>query len=689
MTVTVDAPMAPPLRRRVPSSRGAMRIGEIDGLRGIALTLVVVFHLFGHGRVSGGVDVFLTVSGFLLVLSLVRALSGGKPLGIVARWGRTFARLAPPASLVLLTVAVLSYTVYAPWLRSQNLIEVVSTALYVENWQLITSQLAYGAAGPETSPLQHFWSLSVQAQFFLLFPLVVALLALVVRGARARVVAFWILLAIATVCSFVYAAQRNAADPLAAYFDTFARFWELGIGGIVAGLVLSRRTLPPVARPVAGWAGLAMIIVSGLVFDGGAMYPGPAALLPVGGALLVILAGSGGPFSPTPLLTSGPLRWLDSISYGLYLWHWPFLIVHLTLTESDAIGPLGAVVVLAAALLATLLTRYLLRVPTAWAMRPKPGRALALALVAMLVIALPVGGLVVRDAAQSSVVAVDDCAGAASLDPERPECADEQPDGELVPALDDLRSDDANRSGCWSRLGTDVVEICALGEENDYSKRILAVGDSHNNVFLDVYEQIAQARGWRIDAAGRAGCQWVAPDAPVYGQNEADQQACADWRTAIDERAASGDYDAIFTTASSKSKFESVQPGVTDEEFHAQVLTQAWAHRPSDDTPIIVLRDNPIFPAEMLTCLADRQTIDAGECALPRSEALLETGFDEAVEQTANAHLIDLTDLECGPDVCSMVQGGVIVTRDGAHLTRTYASTLAPYLDRELARLVG
>lgn len=133
------------------------RILEIDGLRGIALTLVVVFHLFGHGRVSGGVDVFLTVSGFLLIMSLGRSLARGKSLGIVARWGRTFSRLAPPAMVVLVAVTILSFTVYSPWLRSQNLIEVVSTALYVENWQLINSQLAYGAAGPETSPLQHFW----------------------------------------------------------------------------------------------------------------------------------------------------------------------------------------------------------------------------------------------------------------------------------------------------------------------------------------------------------------------------------------------------------------------------------------------------------------------------------------------------------------------------------------------------
>ncbi|WP_221585418.1 acyltransferase family protein [Microbacterium sp. G2-8] len=674
--------------RATRASQARARIGEIDGLRGIALTLVVVFHLFGHGRVSGGVDVFLTVSGFLLVLSLGRALDAGRPLGIFSRWGRTFARLAPPAALVLVTVTALAFTVYSPWLLEQNLIEVVSAALYVENWQLITSQLAYGAAGPDTSPVQHFWSLSVQAQFFLVFPLLVAMLTLVVRARRARVIAFWSLLAGATVWSFIYAWRANMADPQVAYFDTFARFWELGIGGLLAGVVLTRRSLPAPAKPLTGWAGLAMIIASGFIFDGGAMYPGPAALLPVGGALLVILSTAGGPLSPSRMLTSGPLRWLDRISYGLYLWHWPLLIVVLTVTQRDVIGWGGALVVLGSALVATLLTRWLLRAPMAWATNPRPMRSISLAVVAILVAAVPAGALYTQSTVRSDPVAVDDCAGAATLDPARPDCADQTFDGELQPALEDLRRDDANRAECWAGLEADTVEICALGEEQKYTKRILAVGDSHNNVFIDVYEEIAEARGWRIDAAGRAGCAWVAPETPIYGQTEAAQRACVDWRKEIDERAASGDYDAIFTTASSKSTFKPVEPGQTGEEYHARVLMQAWSNRASEETPILALRDNPIFPKEMLECLADRAAIDGGKCALPRSRALLDTGVDEAVRATQNAHLIDLSDLECALDTCSMVQGGIVVTRDGGHLTRTYAATLAPYLDREMARRI-
>src|SRR5699024_1140597 len=145
---------------------------------------------------------------------------------------------------------------------------------------------------------------------------------------------------------------------------------------------------------------------------------------------------------------------------------------------------------------------------------------------------------------------------------------------------------DANRGACWSRLDTRDVSICPLGDEEDYELRILAVGDSHNNVWIDVYEQIAEARDWRFDAAGRAGCQWGATDAPVYGQNAASQVGCSEWRAASAERAASGDYDAILTTASSKSRFSSEDPNVSDEEFHTEMILEAWQSRPSADTPI-------------------------------------------------------------------------------------------------------
>lgn len=196
------------------------RIAEIDGLRAIALTLVVLFHLFGHGRVSGGVDVFLFVSGVVLALSFAAAIDRGHRIGFVRRWGRTFSRLAPPAAVVLLAVVVMTFTILPPWSREQNLTEVGSAAVYLGNWQLIASQLAYGAAGPETSPVQHFWSLSIQGQLLIVIPLIVAGVFALRRLVRRPGLVVWVLGIAATVASFAYAIVSRDGLHLTA---TFAR----------------------------------------------------------------------------------------------------------------------------------------------------------------------------------------------------------------------------------------------------------------------------------------------------------------------------------------------------------------------------------------------------------------------------------------------------------------------------------
>ncbi|MBN9200613.1 MAG: hypothetical protein ABS61_09225 [Microbacterium sp. SCN 70-18] len=201
-----------------PGVSSARRIEGIDGLRGIALTLVVLFHLFGNGCVSGGVDVFLVVSGFLLALSLGRALRSGAPIAVTRRWGRMFARLAPPAAVVLLFVVLISVFVLPPWTREQNLREVAAAALYFEDWELIWSQLAYGAAGPLASPVQHFWSLSIQAQVFLVLPVLAFVIARCLPSGRSAVRVFWSVVAFLTVASFAYAWTLNSTAPDIAYF---------------------------------------------------------------------------------------------------------------------------------------------------------------------------------------------------------------------------------------------------------------------------------------------------------------------------------------------------------------------------------------------------------------------------------------------------------------------------------------
>ncbi|MDX2377030.1 acyltransferase [Microbacterium sp. LRZ72] len=677
MSTTAELPPTRVGRRR----QRSQRILEIDGLRAIALTLVVLFHLFGQGRVSGGVDVFLVVSGFLMAASVFAAIADGKSLALGRRWGRIFTRLAPPALIVLLFVIAITEFVMPPWTREQTLDEVIAAALYFENWQLITSQLEYGAAGPLTSPVQHFWSLSIQAQFFVIFPLIGGGVMALARSAQRRRTLLISAILAGSASSFWFATVLNASDPAAAYFNSFARFWELGVGALVAVLVRGRLQFPPIVATLMGWVGIALILSSGFLIDGALAYPGPYALFPVAGAVLVLLSSRAqSSFAAKGILSTPALGALDRISYPLYLWHWPLLILYLSLAGTTELDVLGAGAVLAASVLAAVSTYFAVTRPMErllvgsrhWA------KAVGLAIVAAsIVVGLCLALLTAVRAAPAVELTGEECLGAVAVDPSS-QCDSRELPGELLPNLAALREDDDNRKECWTRSGSSELSICQLGSVEGYSQRILAVGDSHNNTLLGAYERIADDNNWRIDVAGKAGCHWTTWQPR---EKSVEAELCTAWAQKVTEYVgAQDDLDAIVVTHSSRP-----EPGSLDtrNDRSAQVdgLLDAWSTR-DPHIPIVAIRDNPIFPASLLDCVQSSTWETDTTCGLPRSAALVESELNEAVPRDANAHLMDFSDIYCEDVYCPLVRGGVVVVRDGSHLTATFARTLAPYIER-------
>lgn len=360
--------------QREPNQRRFIR--EINGTRGLALVLVVVFHLFGNGRVSGGVDVFLVISAYLLTASLLRRIpnaptSGSRncsPFGtfrsfqLGRHYSRVAGRLFPSAAVVLASVGIAGYFLVPSPQHSQLFREILASALYYENWELISSQLSYAAAGPNTSPLQHFWSLAVQGQFFAVWPLVFAVAtAFLVSSRMPTRAALFVLILGSTFLSAWYAFTMVQFDQQTAYFSTFTRFWELGAGALLAFLP-ARIRLPQFIREALAWCGIAMIVSSGFILDGGQLFPGPAALWPVLATLFIIVGAVSGDreTSVAQALSVPPVMFLSRISYQLYLWHWPILIFYLLGRGQEAVGPRGAAVVLVISVFAAWGTERLL-----------------------------------------------------------------------------------------------------------------------------------------------------------------------------------------------------------------------------------------------------------------------------------------------------------------------------------------
>jgi peptidoglycan/LPS O-acetylase OafA/YrhL len=339
---------------------------DVEGLRAVAVAVVVLFHAGVPGLGGGyvGVDVFFVISGFLITSLMRREIAGTGRLSLRDFYARRARRILPAAGLVLVTVILAAYH-WLGFLRGDEIArDGVWAALFASNFRFAALGIDYLGSQAAPSPLQHFWSLAVEEQYYLVWPLAVALL---IRFGRGR----WIGagLGVAVAASFAWSAGSGG------YFAPATRAWEIGAGGLLA---IAGRRLPA----AFSWLGLALIGLAVLGFDETTRFPGYAAALPVAGALLV-LAGRG-----DALLGLAPLRWLGRVSYSLYLWHWPVLIIWAQAHGGPLGVPARALAVLLSLALAVL-TYTCVEDPVRRSGRLKRSHLLTLA-VAVLLIATPV-----------------------------------------------------------------------------------------------------------------------------------------------------------------------------------------------------------------------------------------------------------------------------------------------------------
>ncbi|RZI83481.1 MAG: acyltransferase, partial [Microbacterium sp.] len=349
---------------------------DIQGLRALAVSLVLIYHLAPDSLTGGyvGVDVFFVISGFLITLHLLgRIPRSGRDL--VGFWSRRVRRLLP-ASLLVLASTLVASRIWAPETQWANTARHARAAtLYVVNW-VLSGEVDYQHAEDAASPVQHFWSLSVEEQFYFVWPVLILLLGLLARrlGRENRLHVVLAGLVMVVAASLAYSIHITGTNPSAAYFVTPARVWELGIGGILACIVLLatghqhheehrhravRDTLrPEIAVPLA-WLGFAAIAYAAVTFTEDTPFPGWHAAIPVLGTAAVIGAQSTqGTGSPGNLLALRPVQWLGDVSYSVYLWHWPLVVIVPQATGHDLTWTDRGSIALATLALAALTKTY-------------------------------------------------------------------------------------------------------------------------------------------------------------------------------------------------------------------------------------------------------------------------------------------------------------------------------------------
>lgn len=682
---------------------------DLDGLRGIAIALVAVFHVW-FGRVSGGVDVFLALSGFFFGGRLLRAaLMQGASLSPIPEVKRLIRRLLPALVVVLAAAGVLTILIQ-PETRWETFADQSLASLgYFQNWELANTAADYLRAGESVSPLQHIWSMSVQGQFYIGFLALIFLFALIFRRFLGRYMraALVVLLAALTVASFVYAIFAHNADQATAYYNSFARGWELLLGALVGALVGYIRW-PMWLRSSVAMAALAAILSCGALIDGVKEFPGPWALVPVGATMLFILTGAnrladphtGGQLPlPNRILATRPFVWLGSIAYSLYLWHWPLLIFWLVYADRQHVGLLdGAGVLLVALLLAWLTTRYVenpLRYRSTAAARSASKVPLRLRLrrptialgsvVALLGVALTATSftwrehVMVQNASAEELVGLDmrDYPGAHALLDKA-----QVPDAPMRPTVLEAKKDlpETTVDGCISDFDSVDVITCVYGDPSA-THTIALAGGSHAEHWITALDLLGKSRHFKVTTYLKMGCPLTTEEVPLVMGDNRPYPKCHTWNDAVMTKIIADRPDFVFTTATRPWNIRTgdVMPGTyvgiwqTLSDNNIPILAMR-------DTPWLVRKGKPFFPTD---CLADGG--NAISCGIRRSDVLAATNPTLSwVNQFPLLKPLDMSDAVCRKDVCRAVEGNVLLYHDSHHISKTYMRTMADELGRQI-----
>ncbi|HEX2755749.1 MAG TPA: acyltransferase family protein [Candidatus Limnocylindrales bacterium] len=707
---------------------------EVEGLRGVAVLIVVLFHAGLAGVTGGfvGVDVFFVISGFLITGLLLREHERTGRIAFLAFYARRARRLLPAAVVVLIVTLIAAMNLVAPLDRPSVGLDGAAAALSLGNIRFALASGDYFANVAAPSPFLHFWSLAVEEQFYLVWP---ALILIVARGVHARRRVVLALLGL-VMASFVGNVVLTDLAANWAFYSLPTRAWELGLGGlvaVVAGAGIVDRA-PRGLASVFGWLGLAAILIATFSFDQAMAWPGSAALVPAVGAAVLVASGRGR-LGPSLLLATAPLRFLGRISYSLYLVHWPILVLAPFALggQVDELGRAGLVLLsVLAATLSWAVIETPFRGPLPRLVSP-PGRTVSVGLASILAVVVIAAapsmgwGAAPAAAAETTASALIDTSDASWPDdlvvplpstgpshqpapsptspttnpaPSAKPAASPVPrpvlpedvaatgalSSDVRPALADARGDEERlrADGCLAFERVTVPPDCIYGVPAG-AFTVALVGDSHAAQWFPALDRLARHEGWRVVTFVKVACPFI--DMPVRNTAlKRDYRECADFNEATIAR-----LNAIRPdlTLVSMSRIAIHPLTTTDDTVAAKgAAVGRMLSRLSGRVAIIV--DTPYAGRDVPACLS-ANLADVEACAIPQAVAFTDHlgALEKAAAKAAGADRIDLTQHICIGTPCPVVVNDRIVYRDIGHLTATFARSLAPALAAAIALILA
>ena len=670
-----------------PTRQFFRRRRDIQGIRAIAVLLVLAYHAKVPGFSGGyiGVDVFFVVSGFLITSLLVREFDTTSKISLTNFYARRVRRLLPASLVVVIGTLVISKIWLEPLRLNDLTQDARAAALFATNIVFAVRESDYLQSALPPSPLQHYWSLGVEEQFYIFFPIFVMVLLKLGKTSKSLLIAG---LTMITAVSFAVCVAITPSMPAISFYLLPFRAWELGAGALLALLGSKVNRVKSVNRELLGWVGLVIIIVTGFIYDSKTSFPGYAAGLPVVATVFLIVSGDNSKFGPSRLLELGVLQWLGSRSYSLYLWHWPILIVARSANKAELTAIQIALCMLATLLLAELSFRFVEQpIHNVPKYLNNTNRSLAFG---ALLIVVGFGASFITAPATANSVKVQDSTTESSVfastttifqysDSELKQLIDSAPKitelpADLDPPLAVLDNDEPEiyKLGCHDHE-FDIPPACEFGDLESKTS-IALIGDSHAAQWFEPLRRIAEQRNWRLRTFTRSGCTMVGVENGVI-------EKCRTWLKNVLTEIQSSEYSLVVISGYTNRE------DLVDESPDGFInnITELHSALTINSQKVIYLADSPGPLLHVPICLsANIQTVQ--NCNFEREEAINEQTAEilKGVWSSETSRFVDLTDWFCTSQICPVVIGNMVVYRDISHISSVYALALTNVLMNEL-----
>jgi peptidoglycan/LPS O-acetylase OafA/YrhL len=684
---------------------------DVEGLRAVAILLVVLYH--AHLGVPGGyvgVDVFFVISGFLITSQLARELRANGRISFAGFYARRARRILPAATVTTIVTVVAAGILLSPLPAMRVFSDARSAAVFGANIHFAARDANYFNDSLSPSPLQHYWSLSVEEQFYVVWPLLLVLSSLAWLGAigrlgrtkhdrskprraRPRPGAIIVVLCLAGAASFLASVVQTPESPSWAYYSIFTRAWELAAGALLAlSVPLARQVDRRLAVPLT-WIGVGLIAFAAMTFSGSTPYPGVAALLPVAGAVAIIGAGvaAAGGWGAEALLGVAPAQRVGSWSYSWYLWHWPILILAPALlghplSELEALTMV--VISLAVAVVCFLLIERPIRRMQLIVRRPALGLAAGAALVGATLGAIVLSGPVFASLPLGPPVASPALAAHHTLTASRLAADLRQGVGtkrvpsNLTPPLTEASKAVSLivSNGCSLQDAGTRSKPCVYGDTGSHTSVVL-FGDSHAAAWFPALNTISKQKHWRLVDLTKAGC----PAAAVaVRRHSAPYRNCTAWRRNAEQQIAAMNPALVFMATSryvgGAKPLSGVPTGYGNTWENGMAATFRVLHRSAHR--VLFISDGPRLSQSAPDCVSGHLS-NVRPCTTSRRVAVYyPQAKTEDLTLARRYHIdsIDPTFWFCTPTRCPVIVGNILLYRDDAHMTPAWSRFISPVL---------